>query len=375
MPSSTGSFQLRKFSVSGSLAVRVPTAPNTVTAAVSGGESGQVWTKTADDGLTKAVFTSVINSAGAGATATLHVTATDNYTGEVGTASANFAVNAAAAPPATSCLFGVYDPANDYPSSWNGGDGGIQLFAAAPVRIATYYIQWGGAFGTNLANLALAHNAIPYMEMEPWYTSTTWPTFTDIAAGVYDSYLQSFAASIVAYGNPIWLTYAHEMNGSWYPWGNGGPQGVTPAQWLASWEHVHTVINAAAPGLVTWVWAPNNADVGSVVPYYPGDAYVDIAGYDGYLNAAGQTFASQQQITVNEIRSVTTRPIWNAECGIEPADGTRLARIAPFIEGMQQAGLTGFMHWNQSPFNYSTAEIAAVTNAVNAWNASLWPIP
>lgn len=365
MPTSTGGVQLRKLGYSGAVAVRLPTDPNTVTAAVSGGESGQVWTKASDDGLTRAVFTSVINSAGAGATSTLHATATDNFTGEVGTASANFTVNASTGPPPTNCIFGVYDPQDDAPSNWSG----IAQFNAAPVRIGTYYVQWNGAFPTNLANLALANNAIPFVEMEPWFTSTTWPVFTDITAGAYDSYLNSFAASIVSYGHPVWLTYAHEQNGSWYPWGHGGAEGVTSAQWVAGWKHVHDTINAAAPGLVTWVWAPNNNDVGPVSPFYPGDAWVDIAAYDGYLNAAGQTFGSFQQGTVNEIRSLTAKPIWNSECGIEPADGTRLARIAPFVAGMKAAGLTGFMHWNQSPFNYSTAEIAALTNAVNLWNS------
>lgn len=364
MPTSTGSFQLQKLSISGSLAVRTPTDPNTVTASVSGGESGQAWAKVTDDGLTKAVFTSVITSAGAGATSTLHATATDNFTGETGTASASFSVSAAAPPPAQ-CLFGVYDPQDDYPSNYSG----IQKFAAAPVRIVTYYVGWNGGFPDNLASLALANGTIPFVEMEPWFTNTTWPAFTDITAGAYDSYLNSFAASIVAYGHPVWLTYAHEQNGSWYPWGNGGAEGVTPAQWVAGWKHVHDVINAAAPGLVTWVWAPNNADVGSVVPTYPGDAYVDIAAYDGYLNAAGQTFGSFQQQTVNQIRSITSKPIWNSECGIQPADGTRLARIAPFIAGMKAAGLTGFMHWNQSPFNLTTQEIQAMTNAVNLWNS------
>jgi len=43
-------------------------------------------------------------------------------------------------------------------------------------------------------------------------------------------------------------TFAHEMNGDWDPWGYGGSEHTTPAQWIAAWDHVVTVINAQAPG-------------------------------------------------------------------------------------------------------------------------------
>ena len=68
---------------------------------------------------------------------------------------------------------------------------------------------------------------------------------TDIAAGKYDSYLTTIGAAVKAGGHPVWLTFAHEMNGTWYPW---GIQAVTPAQWIAAWTHVVTTVRAAAGG-------------------------------------------------------------------------------------------------------------------------------
>lgn len=305
------------------------------------------------------------------------ITVADNITGETGNTTGTFDVNNVVGPPppASQCVFGVYDPSLDS-ASWTG----VAQFAAAPVQVATFYTQWdesGGLFPVAFANLCKAHGVIPFVEIEPWYSATggaTWPAFNTITSGSFDSLLTAFGTAIASFGSTVWVTFAHEMNGNWYPWGNGGPQGVTPAQWVACWKHVHDTVNSTAGGHAKWVWAPNNADVGSVVPYWPGSGptaggYVDIPGYDGYLNAAGQTFASFQQQTINQIKTLTNLPIWNAECSINPADSTRLARIGPFIAAMKAAGMAGFMHWNQGSYAYSTAEIAALTSAVNTWNS------
>ena len=305
------------------------------------------------------------------------ITVTDNITGEAASTTSTFDVTNVVGPPppASQCTFGIYDPSLDGSGSWTGP----QQFAAAPIKVATHYVAWDESplFPLSFCNLARAHGAIPFVELEPWNSATagaTWPAFNTITSGSYDSMLSTFGAAIASFGSTVWVTFAHEMNGNWYPWGNGGPQGVTPSQWVACWKHVHDVVNASAGGFAKWVWAPNNADVGSVIPYWPGSGptaggYVDVPAYDGYLNAAGQTFASFQQQTINQIKSLTNVPIWNAECSISPADSTRLARIGPFIAAMKAAGMAGFMHWNQDTYAYNATEIAALTAAVNTWNS------
>lgn len=303
------------------------------------------------------------------------VSVTDNITGEATSQQTTFNVNniIGPPPPSTQCFFGAYDPANDGNGSggWSGGDGGMQLFEGSNnhLKVATYYIQWNGSFPTNLANLAQQHGAELFIELEPWFSTTSWPSFTGITAGASDSFLQSMGSSIASFGHDVMVTYAHEQNGSWYPWGNGGPQGITPAQWVAGWKHVHDTINSTAGGHAKWVWAPNNADVGSVVPYYPGDSFVDIAAYDGYIQNNSQTFANFQQQTVNQIKSVTSKQIWNSECGLNPVDGNQPTAIRAFIKAMHDAGLSGFMWWNQSPFNVTGAALNAVNQAVDDWNA------
>jgi len=271
------------------------------------------------------------------------------------------------------CYFGVWDPSS---VNWNTPDGnpvgtwaGASLFSAAPVKSVTYFDAWLGPFPTVFDQLAGQHNDTVYLNLEPW---NTWgggpnPSMADIAKGSADSYLTAIGNAVKAGGNDVWIAFAHEMNGTWYPW---GIQAVTPDQWVATWKHVCDVIRAAAGGHAKMVWCPNNNDVGPVTPYWPGDDYVDIAGFDSYLNqdSASQTYATWTAKTVAEIRATgTARPLWNAESGVNPG-GNRAQRYTQFIADMHADGLLGFTQWNEGSFALSTAEIAAVCAAVNQWN-------
>ena len=136
------------------------------------------------------------------------------------------------------------------------------------MKSATYYLAWEGPFPVGLNTLCGQNGATLYLNLEPW---NTWggganPTMPNIAAGQYDSYLTTIGAAVKAGRIPVNLTFAHEMNGTWYPW---GAQAITPAQWIAAWTHVVTTVKAAAGGLASFVWAPNKKET-------PG--YIEITG-------------------------------------------------------------------------------------------------
>lgn len=275
-------------------------------------------------------------------------------------------------PPAGSsqCYFGVWDDGSGYPSdgvsySWAG----VEKFAAAKVLSATYYMSWLAPFPTGLNALAKANGAALYLNLEPqdpWGGGAN-PAVPDIAAGKYDSWLTQIGQAIKAGGNTCRVTWAHEMNGDWYPWGT---QAVTAQQWVAGWTHVYQVIKAAAGNLAQMTWCPNNNDGGrAVTPYWPGQNLVDVVAMDAYLNtaSASQTFASFIAPTVTEIRKLTSSPIWNAETGVEGTN--RSARITQFVSDMHSAGLSGFTWFNEGDFLLQPAELSALTAAVNAWDA------
>lgn len=293
------------------------------------------------------------------------------YPGSTGT----FTLGTAPAPPpvtppapsSSQCYFGVWDDGSSYPAtSWAG----VQKFSACPVKSATYYLAWLGPFPATLNSLARQNGATLFLNLEP---QNTWggganPAVPDIAAGKYDSWLTQVGQAIKAGGNVVRVTWAHEMNGNWYPWGT---QAITAAQWIAGWTHVYQVLKAAAGDLCQMVWAPNNNDGGrAVTPYWPGRQFVDVVAFDGYLNtaSASQTYASFIAPTVAEIRKLTSQPIWNAETGVLGTN--REARITQFVSDMHSAGLSGFTWFNEGSYLLDASELAALCAAVNAWDAA-----
>ncbi|KAJ3121819.1 hypothetical protein HK100_012223 [Physocladia obscura] len=64
------------------------------------------------------------------------------------------------------------------------------------------------------------------------------------------------------YGVPIYLRYAHEMNGDWYPWGNA------PTLFIASFRQLAGIIRQYT-NMTAMVWAPN---IGINYPFVGGGA-------------------------------------------------------------------------------------------------------
>jgi hypothetical protein len=116
--------------------------------------------------------------------------------------------------------------------------------------------------------------------------SVSEPDFqlSDIIAGKYDSFIRSFATAAKAWGHPFFLRYDWEMNGGWFSWSDTA-NGNHPGEYVAAWRHVHDIFTEVGATNATWVWCPN-ADPGntmeSLSSVYPGDAYVDWTGLDGY---------------------------------------------------------------------------------------------
>jgi hypothetical protein len=89
--------------------------------------------------------------------------------------------------------------------------------------------------------------------------------------------------------NNLFIRFAHEMNGNWYPWRVSDSD---VANFKASWIRYYNLVQANFPG-AQMVWCPNagtssTGDNGFVASYgfpddiYPGDAYVDVVSVDSY---------------------------------------------------------------------------------------------
>jgi beta-mannanase len=75
----------------------------------------------------------------------------------------------------------------------------------------------------------------------------------------------------------VYLRFAQEMNGNWYPWSEA-VNGNRPGQFVAAWRHVHRIFTQLGADNVRWIWSPAAGTASLKARLYPGSAYVDIVG-------------------------------------------------------------------------------------------------
>jgi hypothetical protein len=142
-------------------------------------------------------------------------------------------------------------------------------------------------FPTTPMNNIRAHGAIPFFSWSSQSIpgSLNEPDFqlSDVIAGTYDSYIQSFATAAKGWGKPFFLRFNWEMNGNWFPWSEG-VNGNQPGEYVAAWRHVHDIFTSVGATNATWVWCPFVSTSGgqNLSSLYPGNAYVDWTCLDGF---------------------------------------------------------------------------------------------
>jgi len=220
----------------------------------------------------------------------------------------------------------------------------LSFAGATGVRpnIALYYSGWYEKFQSVFAVQAKANGAVPFIQIEPRGVQ-----FAAIVHGVYNTYLRVFATQVASYGartgQGVIIGFGHEMNGYWYPWGNGH---VRPALFVAAWRHIVNVFRQQGADNVTWLWTVNIIDPARGIPspaaWWPGDSYVTWVGIDGYYLKPSWTFASLFGPTIKAIRALTLAPILISETGAAPATG-QPAKITDLFTGTRAYGLLGFV--------------------------------
>jgi hypothetical protein len=244
----------------------------------------------------------------------------------------------AGSSPESGHYLGVFEPGEltSYDSVIRFGQA-----AHAQPQIVLYYSAWPGPFNQRFATEVSAHGATPYLDWEPYGV-----TMAAVAAGQYDSYLRSFATSVRSYNHRLIISFAPEANGDWYPW---GWTHTSPRTWVRAWRHVVTLFRRMGASNVTWLWNMNRhgGGMGPVTAYWPGAAYVDWAGIDGYYYSRGQTFSAILAPTVTAIRRLTAKPILLSETAIGQVAGQ--ARTLPDIfAGIRRYNLAGLVWFDMA---------------------------
>ncbi len=235
-------------------------------------------------------------------------------------------------------LVGVYEPG--VPGSWSPIAEFTDATGVKP-RIVVYYSAWNNPFSSSFAQAAWDHDAYVLVQLEPKRVS-----LASIAAGGSDAYLRSYADAVVAFGHPVILSFGHEMNGTWYSWGAGH---TPPATFVAAWRHVVRVFRAAGAANVTWLWAVNTVAgaASSLSRWWPGAAWVDWTGIDGYYFRATDTFGSVFGSTIAVIRTFSSAPLLIAETAVGTTPN-RESQIGALFAGVRAERLAGVVWFNEA---------------------------
>jgi len=246
-------------------------------------------------------------------------------------------VNGLKNPP--TMLFGVYD--GGLPNTFAGMDR-LESRVQYKFPIISCYVAWGDKptekFPTRLVETINRMGSVPMITWEPWvvdFDETLRPnlpkrpereyaSLASIARGDYDFYIVEWAKAAAAFGKPMFLRFAHEMNDPYrYPW---GPQnGNRPDDFIAAWKHVHLVFQKMNATNVLWVWSPH-ISMPWFEYYYPGADFVDWVGI-GVLNygtiASWSRWWSFHQILEKAYPALMKleKPIMICEFGTLPAGG------------------------------------------------------
>jgi len=211
-------------------------------------------------------------------------------------------------------------------------------------RLVTSYKDWGHRVfeRRELAGI-WRHGAVPVVTWEPWGHS-----LRKIARGRYDGYVRASARAAARWGHPVFLRFAHEMNGDWYSWGVQTGAGT----YKRAWRHLVKVFRQEGAHNVRWVWTPYVNPHWSL-PFagrYPGDRWVDWVGLDG-INWGGSTWRSFRQLFHSSYRTllkISSRPVILAEVGCGEAGGDKARWVSDALRHQipHMRRLRAFLWWS-----------------------------
>jgi cellulose synthase (UDP-forming) len=205
------------------------------------------------------------------------------------------------------------------------------------VSVVMWYADWQHS-APSLTQLRMIERrgSIPEVTWEPWDSTKglrkSQPRYAlrNIIEGKFDAYIRTWARALSAYGKPVRLRFAQEMNGNWYPWG-AGTNGNTPAEFVKAWRRVHDIFATAGATNVQWVWSPVS---GAPKQYFPGARYVNrlgvtcLNGGTAAFKEGWRSFAAVCGESIQQLHALAPQlPIDLSEVASAEAGGSKAAWI------------------------------------------------
>jgi hypothetical protein len=171
----------------------------------------------------------------------------------------------------------------------------------------------------------------------------------DIASGWQDEYLQRFARSLARFDGLVYLRYAHEMNGFWYPWSHDA------RSYRRAWRHMVRIVRRSGADNVRFVWSvnpslyvPRQKWLRRLHTYWPGRDYVDVVG-STMINFGGRKDYSVARFAprLRALHSLYRRPVVITEANTEYR--RRVAWLRQFRQMLRTMPWINAVAWSQLP--------------------------
>jgi len=201
---------------------------------------------------------------------------------------------------------------------------------------------WGEQnFPTDNLNVIWRHGSLPLVFWSPWdrpYEQNKGPdrfSLNAILAGTWDVYIDQWADAAKAFGRPMIVVFANEMNGDWFPWSGiyygagerdtGHNNGKGPEKFRMAYRYVVDRVRARGATNIKWMFHTNNYSYpydtwNLAAAYYPGADYVDWLG----LSVYGKQYKDEPWANVFSLIDWPYKEI----CGLDPNKPIMIAEWA-----------------------------------------------
>lgn len=188
------------------------------------------------------------------------------------------------------------------------------------------------------------------------------PTYTNkaIATGALDDYITRFARSVAAAkGLTVYMRFAHEMNGDWYPWSHD------PVGYIAAWRHMVGIFRAVGATNTRFVFSVNPSPyvaeaawLANIARYWPGPEYVDQIGTT-MINFGGRKEASVADFAVrlDALRKVYPKDILLAE--VDTAQAGHLKWLTDLRTWVAETPWCSGVVWSQTASSRGAAQLGS----------------
>jgi len=188
-----------------------------------------------------------------------------------------------AAGPGPHCLTGAFladTPVREHITAFQ------KNFGKKPFLVMVF-VDWNNFVDNKTVEDINSEDCSLFITWEPWQAvEKKGIDYNRLLTGEYDRYITGFAEQLKTLDNDVYIRFAHEMNGNWYPW-SGVKIGRN--KYIAVYRYIKDLCDKtvkSGSNRLKWVFSVNWQDVpeenNSFIQYYPGDEYVDYIGIDGY---------------------------------------------------------------------------------------------